>query len=462
MPITVRCESCENAFRVPDAAQGKAVRCPKCKTKCRVPAGGAEPGAAKKVAKSEEDILADLDLDDLEDTSVRVCPKCGAEVDEDAKECPECNIDLATGSMSEATRRKLARKGPDPARYFKIVWKESWQFTKNNRKLAFRTTLYATVTSLLCFFCTFMVTWCVNTPPRVFWGGLALITFVVTPGWIWHLNSEVVKVTVTRQSKLPRIIFDFFGAVATGLTFLGWVAAFLIQMIVGGVGIALIVMGNTMVGAILIGVGVLLIVPITPVAMGHMAMPVTQPGWLAPKVLAGAFKSFGQCLYWTILLFVTCLPILATWGLVAATSGSGVARVAGTMIYNLSVVPTADPDAVALSPQAEEQPGSNSPTEKKPIEWKALIVPGIVWLVDLGLFGFIAIFNVQSSALLVYYCKRNLDLVATVKEKKYVSKAELQKQKEAKRLEKQQKKEEAKRQKELAKKEKGKKKRRQT
>src|SRR5881409_372218 len=141
MPVKVRCQSCEKVFAAPDAARGKAVKCPGCQERVKVPGGdGAKAGGGapaktatkKKPVKKEEhedheEFLKNLDLDSVEDTDVRVCPKCGHEAAEDAFECANCGMNFETGLTKDK------QKGIDPKIFFRVVLKDSWAFLKNHR-----------------------------------------------------------------------------------------------------------------------------------------------------------------------------------------------------------------------------------------------------------------------------------------------------------------------------------------
>ena len=128
MAVKVRCPTCEKVLNAPDSARGKAVKCPECETKVKIPAGDSSSGtgsrttvrrsasnAVKKPAGSEStEFLAGLDLDKIVDTSEAMCPKCGADIPEGATECPKCGVDPNTGQLSSSARKRMSRKGPEP------------------------------------------------------------------------------------------------------------------------------------------------------------------------------------------------------------------------------------------------------------------------------------------------------------------------------------------------------------
>ena len=118
MPVKVRCSSCERVIDAPDRARGKAVKCPQCGKPVRVPAEAAAPAgpAGKKAGArppSSSMVIANLDLDRLEDADTRICPKCGAEVSVEDTECPECQVNLVTGTLSVKSASRPGPQGPE-------------------------------------------------------------------------------------------------------------------------------------------------------------------------------------------------------------------------------------------------------------------------------------------------------------------------------------------------------------
>src|SRR5207245_2925023 len=83
MAVKVRCPTCEKVLNAPDAARGKAVKCPGCETRIKVPAGDSPAGesgksasrksSAKAPARKADDsessaFLSRLDLDKVADS----------------------------------------------------------------------------------------------------------------------------------------------------------------------------------------------------------------------------------------------------------------------------------------------------------------------------------------------------------------------------------------------------------
>ncbi|HVW01702.1 MAG TPA: zinc-ribbon domain-containing protein, partial [Planctomycetaceae bacterium] len=161
MPVKVRCPSCEKVLSVPDTARGKAVKCPGCESRVPVPADSpaaaapakagavktaAKPAAAKKKAADDDgdSFLSGLDLSKAEDSSVKVCKKCGHKLDEEDEECPECGTMVGTGQLSRAARKARSKgRGPDQDLFFANIFKDSWNFYKKNFSLALRSSMIA-------------------------------------------------------------------------------------------------------------------------------------------------------------------------------------------------------------------------------------------------------------------------------------------------------------------------------
>ena len=122
MPLKIKCNHCEKVLVVPDAARGKAVKCPACQGRIVIPAvseasspapakvSAAKASASKPKPKKEKAIvpvnseegLAKLDFSRAEDRNARICIKCGYDMkyqDEEDTECPQCGYASDAGGM---------------------------------------------------------------------------------------------------------------------------------------------------------------------------------------------------------------------------------------------------------------------------------------------------------------------------------------------------------------------------
>jgi ribosomal protein L40E len=382
MPVKVRCPTCEKVLNAPETARGKAVKCPGCETKVKVPAANGDSGEraaattrrrdtktpARKSADSDSsDFLAKLDLDTVADSGHAICPKCGASIPDEATECPKCGVDPETGRLSARAKKRLSRKGPDPALYYKHVWTDSWAFLKENFSVAIRTAVYLFVAMLVYFGCLFMVVWCETWPPRVFWLGLAFADLLAVVGWPWHLVIETVRTTVARKSSIRGINFDAFLCIAFGIKFVAWSIAFC------WLPFAFLMY---------------------PLAMIHMAMPVTRRAWLNFAMAATFFKNVGPTLYYWVISLATTLAVLTLQGL-------------GYFCLAL-IFSAAYAEAIA--------------TRKPPNNLMGWLLDGIALTFTAAVcigYGAIEVFKARAIGLMAYYFKDTLDLVVIVAEPEY-------------------------------------------
>ena len=442
MPVKVRCQSCEKVFAAPDAARGKLVKCPGCDEKVKVPAGdGAKSGAtakpaAKKPAPAKakkdehhddhEHALKNLDLDAAEDENTRVCPKCGQEIyDEEATECTACGLNFETGLTKEK------QKGIDPNGFFKVAIKDSKRFLLENKPLAIRTGIYILVYSLLNFCCLFMVTWCVSFPPRVFWIFLTFVTGMVPNGWLWFLNSEIIKATMDKRETMPRINFDMFTCVALGIKYVLWSSLMGAQLVLPLVAAFLFRQRLLIPGLSLLAISELILFLMMPQVMIHMVMPITTRGWLMHIQFQAWAKSFKACAYWVAISFVVILPSLLPVGLGFATNRQGSIEFAAAMVFNfrtnrllgddLAVV-TAKKNNPKKGEVIEEVKLDDPKYQTRALPWKRIIIPAIGIVMSQMLFGFGAVFAMRANGLLGLYFKRHLKLETMAKEVKWVVK----------------------------------------
>lgn len=437
MPVKVRCKACGTTVTAPDAARGKAIRCPDCETKIAVPAASATATAAKKgkTAKAPESDggLANLDLSDLEDSGASICRKCGVEVDPEATECPACGIDLLTGGLGE-TARKKQMKGPDPDKFYPGLWADSWKFALKYKLFAFRTMMYLLVSSLVMLGSTFMLLWVSSPPPRYFWGLISIVSVMAIPGWFWFLDTEIIKATMERKDKLPRINFDFFLCSALGLQAVAWQLAFALPLLAIPylVGWFLLVPNESIPMSVKIGYFLIWQIPIIsmlPAVMSHMSMPVPYPGWMFWKLLPGYFKTLKASWTWTGMFLLTNLLPIICLGLIIGLSTDPLIELTKTMDNNGQI--TYAKWQVTNNPPKADKPGGQPPKspfeDKSKEEYKSpnylsLILPAVFWIVACLSASWTAVFNMRTNGQFAYYHKNRLGLIGRVKEYKYVAK----------------------------------------
>ncbi len=479
MPVKVRCPECEKMLTLPDQAAGKSAKCTHCDARVSVPrkkkAGPPRKKSAPKrtgrtrAPQDEEEALAELDLSRAEDMRIRVCPKCGVEVDEEDVECPSCHVELHTGRLSAERQRKKKRGGPDTDLYFEKFLNTGWGFLKEHWMFGLRTTIYMVVISGIYMYCMFMVLFVSKVPLKFYWLIKALVVFLLAPGWCWFLHTKLVDATLNKGVKLDKVRFDFFTNVALGIKFYVWMIVFCapFQLIFGTIGYLLIRELYFDTGLFVIMIGFLPGFFCFPVVMSHMSMPIQWPGWLSPKIIPMYFKGMvGPSMYWCMFCSLAMLPSLIFFVL----SFSPISPFRKDVIkFMHSVNHNAVMGNIMALPDEEKKPGEeNSPdvlgslsepdlyapiwwftaTEnskraakefwkkknggttnipeagaeaaKKPV-WEvevpseSIIGPVILWILGCIPFGFAAVFAMRTAAHFTYYYRPELELITEEK-----------------------------------------------
>ena len=417
MPVKVRCPGCKKVLTAPDRARGKALRCPNCETRVRVPAGRtvpkSRPAKAAKVSSrqpsvSDDDFLAGLDVRRLESQATPVCPKCGAEVFEDDDYCPECGVHLLTGKMPEK------RKGPDPARFYRDAWADSWTFLRTNVNLAVKTGFIVSLFNVLAIASGVMVSWVETGPPKTFWGFLLFLFVVGMYGWLWYLTLEVIKTTLDKKSgKVKRARFDFFLAIALGVKAVVWPVVLMLPVIPFALLIAIPMgvvtaagLGTAGVGLMVIGYLALWAFPLLvyPIAMVHMTVPYTYKAWLPWEMIRLFFKNIGPSLYWVMVAVAVQLPLVLPLLVVGLLFGADIGKLLTDGVHAAS--------DFMLGLHGVRR------SESDPSFWQSFY-DGTVGLLVLYLClaplwfleAFPAVFTMRAIGLLGYYNRRRLDLV---------------------------------------------------
>ncbi|QDV48569.1 MJ0042-type zinc finger domain-containing protein [Gimesia fumaroli] len=431
MPIKVRCKECDASFSVKDEAAGKRVRCKKCSAPVKVPSGQPKKKRRSKSDSADtDDFLASFDIDKIEDKESKICPRCGYDVDEEDIECANCGVDLSTGRMSEATRRKRKRKGPTVEEFYSKSWGDAYRFLGNHKGLAIKTAIYSVIASCLFFGAIFMMLWCHRTPPRAFWGFIAFVSIMAIPGWIWFIQTEVVRFALQKKDKLKRINFDFFLCSALGIKFIFWAILFSLpaQAIFGSLGFYYIANGSTPVGAILIAIGFLPTFFMFPLAIPHMTMADSSPGWLLHKLGKIFLTLFKPALFWCFVFVITNLPVIGCLAGIGAVYGNDLNKFFSNVRYNSSIARDNSEKEYAEENKIKDFVAGpmvgKTPAELNP---KVLIVPSVLWLLACIFYAPAMIYNARVNGLLAVHCKPDLGLITKTQETKYVSKAEREK-----------------------------------
>ena len=447
MPVKVKCPSCEKVLSVPDAARGKAVKCPQCETRISVPRDDdsvdtgvkstrsastkskPKPKQAAKVIDAEA-ALASFDMRRAEDTEARICSKCGFDMqyqDEEDTECPQCGFDSNAGGLG-AKARKKAMKGPDPADFFPGLVKEAWKFVGRNQVLAWRTVMYTLVSLWIALGCAFLYFWISMWPPRLFLALCFTISFLVIPGWMWFLDTEVIKLTLERKDKFKKLNFDFFLASAMGVAFIVWCVVVLLPVmaIPAGIGYSLVNYSGmpSYVMAICLGLGAIPAVWMLPVVMSHMAMPVQYKGWMVWKVIPMCMRNIAPLSIWMLWFLITNIANIGGLVAIGAVYGPDIGSIVKIMESNADI--RRQEFARIQNPNTKKK-GQAAPVLEKlpdlqPVSFKPLIVPSIILSVMSIINGFTSLFNMRTNGQFTYYNKASLELVDRLKEYKYKAK----------------------------------------
>ena len=435
MPVKVTCTTCEKVINAPDAARGKAIRCPECQTKIAVPAESGAPKAVTASAKKRkaaaeadqpvdsEDALANLDFRKAEDKNARICPKCGFDMqyqDEEDEECPKCGYDSSVGGLG-AKARKRAMKGPDPADFYPDLIKSSWKFVSKNRSLALRTILYTLVSLLFSLISALMYLWVSPWPPRAFLALCFVVSFLVIPGWMWVLDVETIKLSLERKDK--------FLASAMGVAFCAWCVAVIAPVVLVPAGLGYYFMTRlqderaVLVIPVCLTLGLIPSILMLPVAMSHMAMIVPSKGWMVWELVPITARNIKPALLWLLLFVIMNIPAIAGLATIVVVSGPGLVKMATVMETNAENARKLFAQQMNPNTQKRGEPRAIQvlPEEPKEVDFQPLIIPCVILAVMAVVNGFTSLFLMRVNGQFTYFNKSHLGLIDRRKEKKYVS-----------------------------------------
>ncbi|NNJ24568.1 hypothetical protein [Alienimonas chondri] len=444
MPVPVVCPECAKKLKAPDKARGKALKCPSCGGRVPVPAGDSAAGAGqtskprrKKSQRREPvaaagggtgEFLVGLDLSRAEDHETEVCPRCGTMIEEEEgvappQECPKCGADLLTGGKGATARRKdrFKDRGEDPKVYYSKAPGDALTFLKKNVDVGVRLSLLTLFASAIACVCWILVIYCANTPPKMFWGLPAVVGTLFIPGCLWVLQEAVTGLTFDGKQKFKRFRFDALDCVSKAPRMVVWAAVAVWPMTVLDLiaFAAWLAMGlSPAILAASLALHAVVAFLFWPAGLGHMAMPVSGPGWNFLKVASGTAKNLGPVLFWAALTFAAFLPFLAVAGGTAALSGNRVSGAVNAMQANAAVYRAAAAEAAeAKKDEVRVDEGSLAT-----IDWTAFMIPGVALIPLAFLFGFAAVYASRPAGLLAKMFRPSLGLITLAKEKKYVPK----------------------------------------
>ncbi len=318
----IRCQGCETVLNAPEKARGKVIACPKCGTKVKVPGETAVSSPAKKAPLKEQTVdFGAIDLDRLQQATdgPQICPYCTAELDPEDPVCRQCGMNVQTGQMDAAEKRRRAIKGPDPQLFYANAWKSSWEFLKENVSLAVRTGLFWWVFATLNAICAYMsFVYCERAPTKAFWGGLTLLTGFGIPGWYLYVQLKVIAASLVKEEfRADRVHFDFFQSVMGGTRVLFWPLVVIGPMLpVGLVLFGLLKLTDNPLAEnpmfILGALAAIQILPflVLPIALVHMTARHTYKAWILWELLIIFTKNVGPTLYLILISLLACIPTI--------------------------------------------------------------------------------------------------------------------------------------------------------
>lgn len=447
MPVKVKCSGCDTVLNAPDRARGKAVKCPKCGTAVRVPAGDTAPAEAEPARREarpakrkpatvasgdSSEFFAGFDVSRLEDRTTRVCPKCGTTVGAEDVDCPMCGVDLATGGLGTAQRARAGRKGAAPSEYYEKALRDAGKYVGKKQALAWKSFGIFATFGVLALTAWLMLAWCHNWPPQWFWGFIGTMLTLLIPGWVWIVQNQVIKRTLNTKEERYPVRFEAFIAISLGVKAVVWslLFGFPCWLLFGMP--ALLIGVDTPAGLSLLAVAVGTFLPIAlvcwPVAQTHFVMPITWPGWAVHKVVPDVIRNIGPSLYWVAFALLTAIPVAGIAAGGAFVAAPKLNTLVTTLVTNSSI--RSDKQAVELQDpkrgtEATEAQIEGAKRELLEEDWLLLLWPaGAIVATALPL-GFWTVFNARSAALFSKLFRANIaNLIQHEREYKYVAKTQ--------------------------------------
>lgn len=356
---------------------------------------------------------------DAVDKNARVCPKCGADMEEDQTECPACGIDITTGELGRAAQ--LSQKRALGANDFsKSVWGDAKRFISKNKNLMYQTMLVTSLRLAVTMLVFLIYLWCYKLPPKYLTGFVTFVSLMSIVGWPWFLYLKVVEAALDKKDRLKRVHSDYFASVSLGIKFFAWIFAFGLPMLLLGFVMMWVfrASGQALIGTIITALAMIVIYLPFPIAMAHMAMPVQSSAWLVPKMFSLFWRLMKPTLYWWVVIVTLNLPVVAGLATVAAVYG-----------------PTATKMVQEIEKQNDtwreyfyktlEKGGRDTaaPADRVWPDPMPLIVPVIILFTCAVYSGYSTVFSARATALYVVALKKSLDLVTEAPEEVFRAKS---------------------------------------
>lgn len=424
MPVTVKCGECGKAINAPDKARGKAIKCPDCGSKVAVPEATKKREKVEAVSTSDSaEFLANLDLGKVEDSGYNICPSCGADFPEEDEVCPNCKYDRTTSQGVSRTLQKMqAPKGPDKGIFYSRLWADSFGFGFSHPYMVLFTFCLYMICIPLAAYMGFLYYIMPRFTMKILFAFFAVVLLIIPIGWVWNSFIMIIHRTLEKKKALGKWRFDFALAAAMGFKFIGWMIAFSLPFLVvfGGMGYLLQQQEVPFAMAGSLALVVLIILPMFPAAMSHMAMPVEYRGWMLTAILPAMTKSIGGALMWTLMVLVISIP---TIGL----------NVGGYLIKQDSInefIAGTNANRATRFEMMKAEDAQKGKNDGPPPEKKDLVsLPWNAWLIPLGMYAgatlwysFALIIAARGNGMYTYYFKKELNLIDKKEELKYVAK----------------------------------------
>jgi hypothetical protein len=285
--------------------------------------------------------------------------------------------------------------------------------------------MYTLISLSIALGCAFLFFWISMWPPRVFLGLCFTVSFLVIPGWMWFLDTEVIKLTLERKDKFKKLNFDFFLASAMGAAFIFWIIVVLLPLLAipAGVGYLLVNYSGmpSYVLPVCIGIGAIPAIWMLPVVMSHMSMPVQYKGWMVWKLVPMWARNIKPLSMWLLWFLITNIPNISGVATIGALYGPEIK--ANLDIMEDNAVIEREKFRRIQNPNTKKK-GQKEKTleplaEIQPYSLKAAIIPCVILAVMSIINGFTSLFNMRTNGQFTYYNKASLEMIDKLKEYKY-------------------------------------------
>jgi len=357
---------------------------------------------------------------DAIDRNAKVCPKCGADMDEEQTECSVCGIDITTGEIGR-TAQKSQKKALGANDFNKFVWSDAKKFVGKNKNLMFQTmwiTSFRVIATILAFA---IYLYCYRLPPKYLSGFVTIVSFMAIFGWPWYLFLKVVDAALDKKDRIKRVHSDYFASVSLGVKFFAWLIVFGLPMVLLGFVMLWVfrASGQAMVGTFITAAAMIIIYLPFPIVMAHMAMPVQNAAWLVPKMFSLFWRLLKPTLYWWVVVTTVNLPLVGGVAAVGAVYGPTVSE----MVTDIEK----ENDAWrAWFYKTLEKGGKDTspPAKTRTMPDLTKVIAPIAILFGCSLYwGFSCVYSIRATALYVVAFKRSLDLITDAPEEKFKPKS---------------------------------------